>query len=157
MDAVVQQRAPLVLRRAVAEDLPELLHLGEVMHREIHYGAYAPAKVEAMISDVLLRGVVYVSLLEGSRTIGGTVGLVVEQPWWSEDWQIADRWLFVRPECRREGHARPLLRAAVAFAEAMRLPLLMSHIGPRARGKMRLLQRELGEPVGGIFFVPGAG
>lgn len=146
-------RRPITVRRGTPEDLPALLVLGELMHREVHFGAYSAPKVQAMIEEVLLRGVVLCTE-DASGALAGTCGLIPEQAWWSEDWQLSDRWLFVRPECRREGHAGVLLRAALNTARLLKLPLLMAHIGSRAQGKARLLQRVLGEPVGAIFFVP---
>jgi GNAT superfamily N-acetyltransferase len=128
------------------------------MHRESHFGNFAAEKVQAAIVDTLQRGLVMVSLSDAGLPVG-SVGLAPDQPWWSTDWQMEERWFFVHPDYRRLGHARVLLQAAVRAAAAARLPLLMAHVGTRAKGKMRLYARELGEPVGGIFFVraPAAG
>lgn len=144
------------IRRAGPDDVEALLALGREMVGEVHFGAWSERKVREMIEACLAGGVVFVSVAEdGSLT--GTVGLIAEQPWWSEDWQLADRWVFVRPEFRRTGHARALLRTARLFARDVGLPLLMAHVGQRARGKMRLFQREFGDPMGAIFFVPVGG
>lgn len=140
------------IRAATIADVPALLEIGALMHREVHYGAFVPAKVQVMIEACLARGIVLVSLSDDG-VIVGTVGLICEQPWWSEEWQLEDRWVFVHPEFRRTGHARALLRAARGAAIQVGLPLLVAHVGQRAKGKLRLFQREFGEPVGAIFFV----
>ena len=142
------------IRAGTAADIPALLEIGALMHREVHYGSFAPAKRQAVIEACLQRGIVLVSL-DDAGAIVGTVGLICEQPWWSEDWQLEDRWVFVHPDFRRTGHARALLRAARGAAVTVGLPLLIAHVGQRAKGKLRLFQREFGEPVGAVFFVAG--
>jgi len=147
-----RDRLPIPMRKATMDDLPALLGIGRLMHREIHYGSYAAGRVEEMIRHAIAHGIVLVSLSPEGDVVG-TVGLVAEQPWWSEDWQLSDRWIFVHPLYRTHGHAAALVRAARAAADTLGLPLLMAHIGTRAKGKTRLLTRELGEPVGAVFFV----
>jgi GNAT superfamily N-acetyltransferase len=146
------QRARVLMRRGTAADVPALLALGRLMHREVHYGNFSEQKVADMIGWAVQNGIVLVSLSDEGDVVG-SVGLVPEQPWYSDDWQLADRWIFVHPQFRTLGHAAALVRAARSTADMVGLPLLVAHIGTRAKGKTRLLARELGEPVGAVFFV----
>lgn len=140
------------IRRATADDADALMGLLVEMHREAPFGSFSAEKVADAVAQVMDRGIVFLSL-HHDRPVA-TCGLEVTQPWWSSDWQVAERWVFVHPEHRRAPHARGLLRAAKGWAAQMQLPAVFGvFTGTRVEPKVRLFSRELGDPVGAIFMV----
>lgn len=139
-------------RRATSDDIPAVLALLHLMHREAPHGALSEARVRDAVDACMGSGAVILSCTAGEPV--GTLGLHLRQPWWSEDWEVADTWLFVHPAHRRAPHARLLLGIAKDFARGMGLPLVMGVFSTkRTAPKLRLFERILGAPAGGIFLV----
>lgn len=92
---------PGQVRRATPADLDTVLALLREMHKEAPFGAWSEQRVRETIAEVGTTGVILLSLANGRPV--GTAGLQPQQPWWSEAWQLAERWLFVHPEHRRTG------------------------------------------------------
>lgn len=139
-------------RRADPDDIPAVMDLLRLMHREAPYGALSETRVRSTVDACMSSGAVILSCAKGVPV--ATLGLQVRQPWWSDEWEIADNFLFVHPDHRRGPHARLLLKVAVDFARDARLPLVMGVFSTRRTApKLRLFERVLGAPAGGIFFV----
>lgn len=99
---------------------------------------------------------------EHSRGVIGVIGprydlhamvfLMMEQVWWSGDWELRELINFVHPDYRKTFYARDLIRYAIDTAEKLGLDLTIGVLsGIRTEGKCRLYRRML--PKFGEFFV----
>ena len=167
----------VAVRHATPADFAAIEAMLIEMHAEqARIGSLSLPKVRACIEECLDRGTILLTLAPGTLAPVGCCGLVLAQYWFSEDWHLTDRFLFVHPQHRRRPHARALLRAAVEFrrklaqpdeagAPPRRLPLVMatfSEPGPgrvrgsaahRVRGKASLYERVLGAPCGAVWTI----
>ncbi len=92
----------------------------------------------------------FIGVIRGDK-IEASVGLVLDQWWYSDDWCLGERWCFVQPEFRRKNHARRLVDFSKWCAEKLHVPLAMSVLSTiRTEAKERLFRRKLTH-VGGIF------
>lgn len=131
-----------------------LVQLLTMLHTETPHAPLDLGKLREGIRRVLDTGVVFVSVTP-ERRLAGSLGLIIDSPWFSREQWLTDHWLFVHPDCRRTPHARMLVRTAKALAEDWKMPLHMAvtGYGGRIAGKIRLFARELGEPNGAIWTV----
>lgn len=94
--------------------------------------------------------------LIGEPKAQGAVLLRIQQLWYSEDWVIEERAIFVHPEHRKSRNARKLVDFSKDFAQKMGLPLLIGVLSnQRTEGKIRLYNRVFGEPAG-AYWIFGA-
>lgn len=84
--------------------------------------------------------------------IEGSIGLEVDQPSYSDEWQITELWNFVHPDYRNPpGRAKALIEYAKAASDAMHLPLVIGiSSNKRTEAKIRLYERQL-EKAGAYF------
>lgn len=151
----------VTVRAAQPADRPVIETLLRAMHAEAGTAALSVDKMREAIAEAMQRGILLLSLAPDGTPVG-TMALVPGQLWYTDDWHMADKWLFVAHAWRRTPHARALLRAAVrahaALSEGQTLPLFIAEYGApgsanRSRGKARLFTKELGEPCGAIWTV----
>lgn len=140
-------------RFARADDMEAVRDLLALMHREAPVGAWCEAAVREHLGAVMRDGCVVLSLA-GDGSPVGTLGLSPQQFWWSQDWSLQERWVFVHPQHRRAPHARALLVAARDAAISLSIPLVAGVFSDRrADAKVRLFSRVLGQPIGATFLV----
>jgi GNAT superfamily N-acetyltransferase len=145
-----------MLRLGVADDASDVRAMVRCFCREEMPALPADeAKLSGVIPQCLEAGGVILSCSSDGEPVG-TVGLVVDAPFWSgRRWMIA-LWSYVRPDHRHEPHMRAMLRAAKAAAQEQHMPLRIEVWGgPRTGGKVHLFERELGHPAGALFLVRG--
>jgi len=150
------EQPPPIIRPAAIEDFAAVLGLLMAHAGEMHFGKPSLARVTDTVRFAFERGRILLSLDDDGSPVG-MIMLVIEQPSWSEDWQVSDLSFYVMPQHRHRRHARGLLQAAKEFAKALALPLVVAVWGKRIEGKARLMQRDLGAPSGMIFYVPAEG
>jgi GNAT superfamily N-acetyltransferase len=141
------------IRPATRDDVDAVVRLGMGHAAEMHFGVPSLKRVTEMAGHAFERGRILLSLDDDGQPVG-MIALVIEQPGWSEDWQVSDLSFFVEPQHRHRRHARALLQAAKSFAGTLRLPLVVAVWGKRIEGKARLMRRDLGDPSGAIFYIP---
>lgn len=137
------------VRFATAEDAETILALLRIMHSEIGLSSLSEKKVRGQIAACLDRGAIILAT-EGD-VIAGTMGLLLGQIWYSDDWILTETWTFVHPDHRRSRHIRNMLEASKVAARRMEMPLTVSVTSDqRTAGKCRLFARHF-EPIGQIF------
>jgi predicted N-acetyltransferase YhbS len=142
------------IRLATADDLPAVFGLLRLMAEETALQRVSFAKVVAQIESCLERGVILLACEEDQ--VVGSVGLLVAQHWYTDDWHLGEQWTFVHPDHRRSRHARNLLAAAVETGKEIGLPLVMGVFTTKqTEGKCKLFARHL-KTVGQIFLSEGA-
>jgi GNAT superfamily N-acetyltransferase len=142
------------VRAATPADLPALERLLRAQHAECPHAPLDDRRLLDGIAEVLAEGVALVATGPDGAPVG-TMGLVLDSPWFSREEWLSDRWMFVHPAHRRTPHARSLLEAAKGLARAngLRLQITLTGHGPRIPGKIRLFQRALGQPTGALWTV----
>jgi ribosomal protein S18 acetylase RimI-like enzyme len=134
--------APLTIRPAAAEDIPELAALFDA-YRVFYQAGSAPAATAEFVARLLAEGRTRFFLARGMEARSALLGFVHLMPsintvamrpiWLLED-------LFVTPEARRRGVAAALMRHAEHFARetgAERLTLATAHDNLRAQSLYR--------------------
>ena len=136
-------------RIAEAEDSEALYDLLLEMHDEVGLFPLAERKVRAKIALVLDEGACFVAEVDG--TIVGSIGVVPEQMWYTDDFMLADKWTFVKQNWRRSRVAIGLLRRAKEFAKRAGLPLAVGVFGAKDTARKNALFGRLFTPVGEMF------
>ena len=143
--------APIV-RIATPQDVQAILDLCWLAHEERNERSLSKTKAEAMVRNCLNGGGV-IGVIEVDGDIRAMVGLVISSVWCSEDRELYDWLVFVRPDCRRLRYLSPLLRFARKQAIRLRLPLWMGFIGgDRAEAKAAAYRRNFPGSEYGAFF-----
>lgn len=95
---------------------------------------------------------------EQGEPIQATIVLRTGKMWYSDDWLLEERAIFVHPDFRgaKLGRARMLIEFAKKVAADLSIPLLIGVLSNhRTKGKIKLYERQLGQPAG-AFFLYGA-
>lgn len=130
------------------EDIFDLLML---LHDENGLYTVDPAKVREVIRLGTARQGGMIGIIRGPERIEASIGLVLSQLWYTDAWQLSERWWFVHPEHRRTTHAKNLLRFAKWCSDNMNVPLMVGVVAnDRTEAKVRLVGRQIGH-VGGFF------
>ena len=78
--------------------------------------------------------------------------MLVTTPWYSEEANLEELFIFVKPEHRKTKNAIELMNFAKWCSETSNLPLFIGVISnERTQGKVRLYKRQFSEPVGSFF------
>lgn len=152
----------LGVRLATPADEDALLDLALRAWRENGILDVNPEKMRGMIRPALylwqgLCGVIG----EPGQKIEGAVLLRVSQMWYSDSWMLEEKAVFVDPDFRAvkgvrsnqvAGHARRLVEFSKQVADGLGIPLIIGVLSnTRTKAKIRLYERQFGEPSGAFF------
>ena len=119
-------------------------------HAERNERSGSDRKAREMIANCLA-GNGAIGLVEVQGDYRAMCGLVVSSIWCSEDKELFDWLVYVRPDCRQLRYLSPLLEFAKGQALAFGLPLNMGWIGDeRSEAKSKAYQRKF--PKYGEFY-----
>ncbi len=110
-------------------------------------------KLTELVPACIHDGGVIVSCTDEGDIVG-TIGLVVDCPFWSDTrWMIA-LWHYVLPDHRREPHMRAMIRAALGAAQSQHMAFRIETWGSGSHneGKRFIFEREIGRAAGSLFF-----
>ncbi|MEJ2123947.1 MAG: hypothetical protein P8Y47_03825 [Alphaproteobacteria bacterium] len=144
------------IRRAVMEDLPQILEMGRALHEE---NGIMPLS-EDCIHRAAINGI------QSSDAIMGVIGevgaveamvyLVIGKFWYSEDLHVEELFTYVKPEFRASQNAKAMLQFAKGTAKRLDVPLLIGIVSnTKTKQKVKLYERMLGEPAGAYFLWNG--
>jgi GNAT superfamily N-acetyltransferase len=91
---------------------------------------------------------------EPGKKIEGAVLLRTSQMWYSDEWMIEEKAIFVDPEFRsaKGGRARKLCEFSKKVADDLGIPLIIGVLSNhRTEAKVRLYERQFGPPAGAFF------
>lgn len=109
-------------------------------------------KVKEFIRQAIEQKGAIIGVIEGKHYIEGSIGIVLETWWYTDQWSLGERWNFVHPNHRKSDHAKKLIEFAKWCADSMKLDLEMGVISnERTEAKIRLYKRQL--PQVGAFFM----
>ena len=136
----------MLLRSANQQDIPRIAFLLMRMHEESGMGKLNMPKVERYIGATLARGVILI--VEDDDLPIATMGLRVQDFWWSDDTALVDAFTYVAPEGRKSSAFRMMFRKAKEMANKAHMPLLMANFGHVDEERKSKLFRRIGKPMG---------
>lgn len=84
----------------------------------------------------------FIGVIDGEEKVEATVGLIVEQAWYTKEESLGERWNFVHPDCRNTNHVHKLIEFSKLCSQLTGLTLdigILSNI--RTEAKIRLYKR----------------
>jgi len=144
------------VRLAVQSDEEDIMVLCRLLHKENGLWTLNEQKVRHMLRRAWRKEFAIVGIVGKPGALEGMILLVLDQPWYSDDWMLEEMLNYVHPEHRKSGHAKRLVEFAKKTSEGLGIPLMIGIISnERTEAKVKLYQRQLGSPAG-AFFVYGA-
>lgn len=143
------------IRAATPDDFKTIIRLLVEMHGEVGQFPISIEKVAARIDEVLEKGVALLAEIDGEAI--GTMGLVGETPWYSEQRVVADTWIWTKGP-RRLAAFNAMVKAAHDYASANGLPCIITLYSPdSADRKTKLFERHGRRIMEGYQFKPAGG
>lgn len=143
----------LPVRIAEPADAPGVMALLHLMHAENGLAPLAENKVQALVAQALSQDLSICGVIGERDALEATIGLFACSWWYSDALHLEDRWNFVHPDYRVSTHAAGLIDFAKRTAIQCERPLLMGITSDgRTPAKVRLYERQMGQPVGAIFW-----
>lgn len=143
----------LKIRLATPKDEMPLLNLALRAWEENGIKNVNPEKMVGMIRPALFLWQGLCGII-GDDKIEGAVLLRISQLWYSDDWILEEKAIFVDPEYRnaKGGRARKLCEFSKRVADELNIPLLIGVLSnTRTEAKVRLYERQFGPPAGAFF------
>lgn len=145
------------IRVAGRDDFEELLKLLVEMHAEIGVFKLSIERTVARIYQVLEKGICLLAI-DAAGAIAGTIGLLGEKIWYSDDLMLSDTWIFVRQGKRSLRAFSDLIKAARAAADQRGVPLVMClYTLKDCDRKARLFERHARRIMTGYLFLEAGG
>jgi len=138
-------------------EIKPLMEMCVRLHEENGIGhRMDPNRVLAVIEKAVANKQGWIGVIGDNGRIEGSICLLINQMWYSDQWCIEEFWNYVLPEYRQSDNAKQLIRCAKWVSDEMGMPMLISILSNiRTEAKIRMYRRELGEPAG-AFFLYGA-
>lgn len=96
-------------------------------------------------------GLIGVIRSQDTGALEASIGLVIDQWWYTLDWCLSERWVYVVPECRKTDHAARMVDWAKASAARLGIPLQMGILSTiRTEAKEKMYERKM-KRVGGFY------
>jgi hypothetical protein len=147
---------PTRVRIATQADVDELFDVLTEMHAEQFVLPMDGPKVRDVLINATLpaiekrRGIIGVIGQPGR--LEGSIGLMLERTWYSSDLCLWDAWQYVKPEYRSTTGSKDMIAWAKGISDHFQVPLMVGIVSSeRTQAKVRLLRRQMGDPVGAFF------
>ncbi len=142
------------VRVADPSDEEELMAMCRNLHAENGAFSMSEEKVRALLWRAFNRQDGLIGVIGASGRLEGSIYLLIDQLWYSNDWCLLELWNYVLPAYRRSTNAKELIAFAKKCSEALRLPLFIGILSnEQTEAKVRLYRRQLGTPAGAFFLV----
>jgi len=149
----------ITVRTGTPEDIDAMMELAAAACQD--NGLIDPS-VPKMLTEIWAglthqRGIVGIIGKPGEK-IEAAILLRIDQLWYSDKTSLVERAIFVAPEFRsaKGGRARLLCEFAKKVADTLELALVIGVISEhRAAGKVRLYERQFGQPSGAYWVYRG--
>jgi GNAT superfamily N-acetyltransferase len=143
------------IRLGTPEDEQEMLKVALRAWEENGIKNVNPEKMLGMIKPALYLWQGLVGIIgERGKPIEGAVLLRTSQMWYSDDWMLEEKAIFVDPQYRsaKGGRARRLCEFSKKVADRLNMPLIIGVLSNhRTEAKIRLYERQFGAPAGAFF------
>jgi len=149
----------LVIRIATPSDVHRIMEIAIMACEE---NGFLKPNPEKLLQDIwaalnLQKGICAV-IGEKNGEIEGLVVLRMGNMWYSDEVILEEKAIFIHPNFRsaKGGRAIKLCRFSKNLADTLGIPLIIGVLSnSRTKGKVRMYEREFGEPSG-AFFLYGA-
>ena len=136
------------IRPAFPDDMPAVFDLCQYAIEDA-WQTPSLAKCQEKMEECIEHGVLLVAT-EGDDIVGGFAAMI-EQMWYTEEYNLREVCIFVHPNHRKSCHAKNLILAAKASAKFLGVPLMMCpHSTERTVAKCRLIGRHMTK-IGELF------
>lgn len=141
---------PYGIRAATPADEDIIYNMLLELHDENGIFKVSETKVRNVIKEATSQQGGIIGII-GDNEPEASCGLEIGQWWYTDDWSLNEKWLFVRPAWRKQNHASRLMDWAKWCESQLDTPLFMGIISTkRTEAKERLYRRKL-KHVGGMF------
>ena len=140
------------VRLATRADEDGVIAMGKIVHAEVGKFAWNEFKVRKMIRRATDRTGGILGVIGEPGNVLGSVFILLDEPWYSDDWNLVEMWNFVHPEHRNSSYAQQQIKFAKGVAKMMGLKLsvgLFNNV--RLEAKEKLYSRYL-RPAG-VFYM----
>jgi hypothetical protein len=145
----------LGVRAGTPEDVHPMMDLALAACEENGFVNPNPEKLLAEIWTALNLENGLVGIIEGENGIlEGAVLLRLGTMWYSDDKVVEEKAIFIHPDYRsaKGGRARRLCEFTKLVSDQLGLPLIIGVLSNhRTKGKIKLYERQFGEPSGAFF------
>ena len=140
------------VRFGTPSDDEKIFALMRLAHEEQGEHAISHDKVRWRIATATRRQGAAIGVVHGPGSeLRGYVLMVIDQIWYSDDYQLLELSNFVHPDHRRSTYAKQLISFAKACADDLKIDLTMGvWSNHRTEAKIRLYRRQL-TPMGAFF------
>lgn len=141
------------VRIAKPDEEDEILSMCKKLHEENGLFSFSEDKVRDCIKRCYRREGGIVGVIGETGTLQGSIGILISDSYYSNEWHLAELWTYVLPDFRKSHNADALIEFGKRCAIEIGVPLITGIISNRHLAqKIRLYRRRLGTPSG-VFFV----
>lgn len=140
------------MRLATRADEDGVVAMGKIVHAEVGHFAWNENKIRLMIRRATDRKGGILGVIGEPGAIVGSIFLLLDEVWYSDEWNLVEMWNFVHPEHRNSSYAQQMLKFAKGVAKTMGIKLnvgLFNNV--RLEAKEKLYSRYL--PFAGVFYM----
>ena len=144
---------PCTVYGATSDDLPEIMRLLRIMHKESGLFELDEECAREMFLRALRdkEGVIGVIRGDGAE-IKALLFMIITRFWYTTKFHLEEILNFVAPSHRRSNYADALIRYAQHTADELKIPAVIGVLtNSRMEAKVRLYRRRLGMPAGAFF------
>jgi hypothetical protein len=125
-----------------------------LLHKENGLYTVSERKVRETIRVATEQRGGVIGVIRGDDGLEGSIGMMLDQWWYTEDFCLGERWVFVHKDHRRKPHASRLIDFGKWAASQMGVSLQIGIMSTKqTEAKMRMYQRKLTQ-IGGFFMHP---
>jgi hypothetical protein len=137
------------------QDEEPIMNLLREMHAEEAVEPVDELKVLLTLRRLLYRDGGIVGIIRSGRDIEGTIGLSLDEVWYSSSQHINKLWLFVPPKYRKTPHAKSCMEFGRWYSDQVGVPLMSGEVCTKGTEKrVELVGRQM--PTLGRLFVYNA-
>ncbi len=145
--------APQV-RVALPSDEDEVMDLCWALHRENGLFPMSGEKVRDVLRLASGKKGGIVGVIGKPGKIEAAIYLLIATQWYTDEWHLEELFSYCRPEYRKSGNAKALIKFAEQCSIELKLPLTIGVISNiRTKAKIELYKRQLGDPAGAFFVI----
>jgi hypothetical protein len=140
------------VRKAVPDDMPELMEMCRELHEENAQFAMNDAKVTEMLQRAFNGQGAVIGVLGRTGSIEGSILLLINSWWYTDAYCLEEIFSYVRPQYRKSTNAKDLITFGKRCSDELGIPLVIGVVSNiRTRAKVGLYTRQLSEPAGAYF------